>query len=67
MKNEKNGRRSGSTVKRASQPSHSENAASEPKKFLEISGTHNEGFITSGKDYEKGLNAFILEHIEPRT
>ncbi len=41
--------------------------ASEPKKFLEISGTHNEGFITSGKDYEKGLNAFILEHIEPRT
>jgi len=41
--------------------------ASEPKKFLEISGTHNEGFITSGKDYEKGLNAFISEHIEPRT
>jgi len=41
--------------------------ASEPKKFLEISGTHNEGFIISGKDYEKGLNAFILEHIEPRT
>jgi len=41
--------------------------ASEPRKFLEISGTHNEGFITSGKDYEKGLNAFISEHIEPRT
>jgi len=41
--------------------------ASEPKKFLEISGTHNEGFITSGKDYEKGLNAFISDHFEPRT
>ena len=41
--------------------------ARETKKFLEISGTHNEGFITSGKDYEKGLNTFISEHIEPRT
>ncbi len=40
--------------------------ASEPKKFLEISGTHNEGFITSGKDYEKGLKAFISEHFESR-
>ena len=40
--------------------------ASEPKKFLEISGTHNEGFITSGKHYGEGLNAFILEHVEPK-
>ena len=38
----------------------------EPKKFLEISGTHNEGFITSGKHYEEGLNAFILEYVEPK-
>ena len=37
---------------------------SEPKKFLEISGTHNEGFITSGKDYEKGLNMFISEYLK---
>jgi fermentation-respiration switch protein FrsA (DUF1100 family) len=36
--------------------------AMEPKKFLEISGSHNEGFITSGKRYEEGLNAFISEH-----
>lgn len=40
--------------------------ANEPKKFLEISGTHNEGFITSGKDYEEGLNGFILEHFGPK-
>jgi fermentation-respiration switch protein FrsA (DUF1100 family) len=33
--------------------------ANEPKAFLEISGTHNEGFITSGRHYEDGLNAFI--------
>ena len=40
--------------------------AKEPKKFLEITGTHNEGFITSGKHYEEGLDAFILEHLEPK-
>ncbi|MHC4186594.1 MAG: alpha/beta hydrolase, partial [Planctomycetota bacterium] len=26
-------------------------AANEPKKFIEISGTHNDGFITSGHTY----------------
>jgi len=41
--------------------------AKEPKKFLEIAGTHNAGFITSGKLYEEGLNAFISEYIEPKT
>ncbi len=40
--------------------------AKEPKKFLEITGTHNEGFITSGKYYEEGLNAFILEYVNPK-
>jgi len=40
--------------------------AKEPKEFLEISGTHNEGFITSGRHYEQGLNAFISEHAEPK-
>ena len=40
--------------------------AKEPKKFLEITGTHNAGFITSGKRYEEGLNAFISEYIEPK-
>ena len=37
-----------------------------PKEFLEISGAHNEGFITSGKYYEEGLNAFIVKHVEPK-
>jgi len=40
--------------------------ARKPKKFLEIFGTHNEGFIISSKGYETGLNAFILEHIPLR-
>jgi len=39
--------------------------AKEPKAFLEISGSHNEGFITSGKRYEKGLNVFISEYLPP--
>ena len=40
--------------------------AGEPKTFLEISGTHNEGFITSGRHYQEALNAFILKHVVPR-
>lgn len=35
-----------------------------PKEFLEISGTHNEGFITSGERYIEGLNTFISEYLE---
>ena len=34
-------------------------AAKEPKIFLEISGSHNEGFITSGSVYLDGLKAFL--------
>jgi len=30
-----------------------------PKEFLEITGAHNDGFITSGERYEEGLNTFI--------
>lgn len=33
--------------------------AKEPKIFLEITGSHNSGFITSGRYYEKGLDNFI--------
>jgi fermentation-respiration switch protein FrsA (DUF1100 family) len=40
-------------------------AANEPKEFLEISGSHNEGFIVSGKRYEEGLDAFISEYLIP--
>ena len=41
--------------------------AAEPKTFLEISGTHNEGFITSGRDYEEGLDAFLSGYLEHRS
>jgi len=34
-------------------------AAKEPKSFLEIHGSHNEGFLTSGKLYIEGLDNFI--------
>ena len=37
--------------------------AAEPKMFLEITGPHNEGFITSGRHYEEGLDAFISAFI----
>jgi fermentation-respiration switch protein FrsA (DUF1100 family) len=34
-------------------------AANEPKTFLEISGSHNEGFITSSDVYINGLKTFL--------
>ena len=37
--------------------------ANEPKEFLEITGTHNEGFMTSAKRYEDGLDSFISAHV----
>jgi len=37
-------------------------AASEPKEFLEITGTHNDGFMASGKSYEEGLDLFLRNH-----
>lgn len=36
-------------------------AAGEPKEFLEISGSHNEGFLQSAKGYEKGLAKFMAK------
>lgn len=38
--------------------------ASQPKEFLEIAGTHNEGFITSGTKYMDGLSEFIRKYLE---
>ncbi len=40
-------------------------AAGEPKEFLQISGTHNEGFLTSGRRYVEGLDRFLSEHFGP--
>lgn len=34
-------------------------AASEPKRFLEISGSHNTGFLQTGRHYEEGLHDFL--------
>ena len=34
-------------------------AANEPKRFLQLRGGHNEGFIISGQHYERALKAFI--------
>jgi len=36
-------------------------AAGEPKEFLEISGSHNEGFIVSGEHYFSGIENFIFK------
>lgn len=38
-------------------------AANEPKEFLEIRGSHNEGFIVSAQRYHDGLDSFISEHL----
>ncbi|MBW2596340.1 MAG: alpha/beta hydrolase [Deltaproteobacteria bacterium] len=42
-------------------------AAKEPKQFLEIAGTHNDGFVTSAKSYKEGLDAFISKHLGAKT
>ncbi|MFN3987728.1 MAG: alpha/beta hydrolase [Rhodocyclaceae bacterium] len=36
-------------------------AASEPKRFLEIRGGHNDGFLLSRVEYVRGLGAFVDE------
>jgi len=38
--------------------------AGEPKKFLGISGTHNEGFIISGEHYQEGIRAFLQQYVD---
>lgn len=38
-------------------------AANEPKDFLEISGSHNDGFLMSSERYEDGLSLFISRYI----
>lgn len=40
-------------------------AAPDPRAFLELSGSHNEGFLTSGARYTDGLEGFIREHLPP--
>lgn len=38
-------------------------AAPEPRMFLEISGGHNSGFLTSGAVYVDGLSAFLERYV----
>ncbi len=38
-------------------------AAGGPKEFLEITGSHNDGFIVSGLTYKNGLDKFISTHL----
>lgn len=38
-------------------------AAPEPKQFLDLQGTHNEGFLTAGDGYREGLRRFIEQQI----
>jgi hypothetical protein len=40
-------------------------AAAPPRTFLAISGTHNDGFLTSGSVYTDGLKAFLSAHRPP--
>jgi len=37
--------------------------AAESKEFLQITGGHNDGFLTSGKVYTDGLDRFISRHL----
>lgn len=39
-------------------------SANEPKEFLKLSGSHNEGFLQSAQLYENTLSAFIDRHIK---
>ena len=39
--------------------------APEPKYFLEMRGSHNVGFLTTGRDYSEGLAAFLASLDEP--
>ena len=38
-------------------------AAREPKRFLELKGDHNRGFLLSGEAYVAGLDAFLQSHL----
>jgi hypothetical protein len=38
-------------------------AAAEPKRFLEIRGDHNGGFLLAGGLYTEGIESFLAEHL----
>lgn len=42
------------------------NKAFQPKEFLEIRGSHNEGFLISGSLYTEGLRRFLDKYLDSR-
>jgi pimeloyl-ACP methyl ester carboxylesterase len=38
--------------------------ANEPKQFLEIQGSHNDGFLVSGQIYREQIGAFLAAHLD---
>ncbi len=42
-----------------------ERSASVPKQFLAIKGSHNAGFLVSGRVYTDALDSFITKHFGP--
>jgi len=38
-------------------------AAKDPKEFLKLQGSHNEGFLISGKNYRDGLDRFLSTYL----
>jgi len=38
--------------------------ANEPKQFLEITGSHTDGFLATGTRYQEGLNQFISDNLQ---
>jgi hypothetical protein len=40
-------------------------AAREPKRFLEMRGSHNEGFLEMGKTYSNALDTFLKDCFDP--
>ncbi len=39
-------------------------SANEPKRFLEIRGGHNDGFLVSGETYINGIDTFLKDHLD---
>jgi fermentation-respiration switch protein FrsA (DUF1100 family) len=39
-------------------------AANEPKKFVEMSGGHNDGGLDSDSNYQRILKEFITQHMK---
>lgn len=42
-------------------------ALPQPKELLQIRGDHNNGFMLTGADYTRGLQAFLDKHIAPES